>query len=216
VRINLVAPVEGDADGGRDVLIPHGDYRSIFGAHERETSIPGRVLYFGMMKPYKGIESLLASFHALEDTGASLRLVGSPSNAGVVRQISDLERQDQRVSARFAFVPDADLVREVTSAGLVVLPYRELHSSGAALVALSLDRPILVPDTATTRALREEAGPEWVRIFSGSLDAEQLADAVVWAASPRETERPNLTARTWEVVRDAHRKAYRRAVGRAE
>ena len=40
----------------------------------------------------------------------------------------------------------------------MVLPYRQMHNSGAVLAALSLDRPVLVPAT-DQRGLGAEVGP---------------------------------------------------------
>ena len=50
-----------------------------------------------------------------------------------------------------------------------MLPYRHMHNSGAALTALSLDRPVLVPETDVNRDLARETGPGWVVTFAGEL-----------------------------------------------
>jgi len=116
---------------------------------------------------------------------------------------------DGRISWRFEFVPDADLVAEISSSELAVLPYRELHSSGAALVALSLGRPILVPETTTTLALRDEVGPTWVHLFSPPLTAASLADALKKASLLESSAAPDLRDRSWREVRRRHHEVYR-------
>ena len=45
-------------------------------------SVGGRLLCFGLLRPYKGVEALLASFHDLAD-GATLRIVGNPVDAAM-------------------------------------------------------------------------------------------------------------------------------------
>jgi len=188
--------------------IPHVGYVEAFAEHPRATVTPGLALFFGIMRPYKGIEELLDAFEEIRGADAHLRLVGQPRDPALRRAIDAAAAADARISSRFGFVPDRDLVAEVTSAQLVVLPYRTLHSSGAALVALSLGRPVLVPDTGTTRALREEVGAEWVYIFPGALTTELLERALdstrVAPATP-----PNLSARTRERMRAAHTAVYR-------
>ncbi len=60
----------------------------------------------------------------------------------------------------------------------MVLPYREMHNSGAALTALSLNRPVLVPDNEVNRELAEEVGPGWVFRYDGELTGRHLLDAL--------------------------------------
>ena len=95
---------------------------------------------------------------------------------------------------------------------LVVLPYRHMHNSGAALTALSLSRPVLVPDNAVNRDLAAEVGPGWVITFEGDLDADDLRRALEEARRPDRADAPDLSRRDWALAAPAHLAAYRRAV----
>ncbi|KAA9159726.1 glycosyltransferase [Microbacterium lushaniae] len=204
--------VDGDPrrDGVRAALIPHGSYREPYAIHVLPKTVPGRVLFFGMIKPYKGVPELLEAF-ALSPHG-SLRIVGAPSSQDVVALVRAATESDSRVSARFGFIPDEALATEIGSAELVALPYQELHSSGVVLVALSLGRPVLVPRTPTTEALVREVGDEWVRVYDPPLRAADLVAAQTWAAGASSSPPPNLTSRNWSTVRSRHGVSYR-AVG---
>jgi beta-1,4-mannosyltransferase len=103
-------------------------------------------------------------------------------------------------------------VEVVTSAQLVVLPYREMHNSGTALTALSLDRPVLVPDNEVTRRLAHEVGDAWVHHFRGDLDARDIETALDEAAALGDSDRPDLSLREWDRAGADHVRAYRRAV----
>ena len=48
----------------------------------------------------------------------------------------------------------------------------------AALLALSLDRPVLVPANPVNDRLAEEVGPVWVQRYAGALTAEVLTSAL--------------------------------------
>lgn len=111
------------------------------------------------------------------------------------------------------FLDDEELVHAMTDAELIVLPYRHMHNSGTALAALSVDRPVLVPDNEVNRALAAEVGSGWVLLFDGALTAETLSNALGSAAS--RTTRPDLSAREWSVSRDKHLAAFRRAIALA-
>ena len=74
---------------------------------------------------------------------------GKPSTPELAQELTDAAA-GKRVSLDLTFQTDAQLVEVVSSAVVVALPYTEMYNSGAALLALSLDRPILVPDNAVT------------------------------------------------------------------
>lgn len=188
------------------VVIPHGHYRQPFAKYPIEEPIPGRILFFGILKPYKNVAALVTAFRGIEDAALSLRIVGEPRDGVSVAAVDAARRADPRVAARYGFIPDRDLVAEVRRACLVVLPYTELHSSGAALVALSLNRPVLLPSSPTADALREETGPGWVHTFVPPLTSAALQSA---ATTPLPSSPPRLHARDWSTVRDAHTNTYR-------
>lgn len=203
----------------RGVTILHGHYRDRFAAHERTERVPGRVLYFGIIRPYKNVERLIDVFAARERGASTLRIVGSPS-AELRAPIQARADASTGVSARLAFVPDPDLVAEIGAAELVVLPYAEMHNSGAALVALSLDRPILVPRTPSNSALSREVGPGWVHEYDGELTDDVLTRAMTAVADLDASDRPRLDGRDWSEVGRRHREVYleamRAARGRKE
>ena len=204
------------APRGHVIYIPHGHYHERFASIVKQKSEPGRLVYAGLIRPYKGIERLVGSFEALQDSStASLRIVGKPT-ADLKQFVESATSRDPRVSAILEFVPDEVLVAEITRAELVCLPYDELHNSGMALVALSLNRPLLVPDTETTRALAEEVGPGWIHFFAGPLDAAKLASAIQENRRSLGTrgDRPRLNDRDWELVGSRYDAAFRSTMRR--
>lgn len=193
-------------------LIPHGHYRDWFTTPATRAAVPGRLLHFGLVRPYKGVEELLTAFAELADPEASLHVVGRAVDPRLGDAVRDACRRDPRVTATLEHVPDEVLAREVQQSELVVLPYRALHNSGALLLALSLDRPVLVPRTSTTSALAQEVGPEWVLTYDAELTAERLAAALlaVRRTGPS-TSGPDLSARDWPALAEQHARVYRRA-----
>jgi beta-1,4-mannosyltransferase len=192
------------------MYIPHGHYRDRFVGLNRPASVSGRIVHAGLLRPYKGLESLIESFHKLEDSDLSLRIVGKPTD-GLRAMVEAAVLSDSRVSARFGFLPDPDFVAEVSSAEIVCLPYSDLFNSGILLVALSLDRPVLVPDTPSTRAIADEVGPGWVHRFTGRLEPEALRQAI---AEVRHSTRgqPDLQGRDWPKVASLYGDAFDKAL----
>jgi len=218
IRLNPTTPVPRDAPVA---TIEHGDYRDWFDQLDVPVMVPGRLVFFGLIRPYKAVPGLIEAFSALpagpHGDALSLRVVGRPSSADIGAEVSLAARSDERVQLSLGHAEDAELAAEIGQAELVVLPYREMHNSGAAVLALSLARPILVPGNSVTDALRREVGTGWVYTYSGALTPDVLRQTLARLRAERSPDatvaaQPNLSGRAWPVVAAAHREAYARAV----
>ena len=211
VVLNSETPVP---DGAAFALIPHGHYRDWFSEYPRSAPIPGRVAFTGLIRRYKGVESLIAAFEAARevDSRLSLAIGGRPTSDQLDELVRTAAHPRSGIGATLRHLDDAELVATVTSAELVVLPYRFMHNSGGVLAALSLDRPVLVPRNAVNEALSREVGPGWVQFFDGELSADQLIGALAAAQVGTRSASPELSARGWERTGEAHVHAYRRAL----
>lgn len=148
-------------------VIPHGHYIGAYpdgvGRAEARARLglepDARVfLCFGQVRAYKGIADLCAAFAALP--GERLRLVvagrpASPADAAAVRAAA---AADPRVRPLLAFVPDDEVQVVFRAADWVVLPYREVLVSGAALLAASFGRAVVVPRRGALTELEDGGG----------------------------------------------------------
>ncbi len=211
VAINETTPMPPDQAWA---LIPHGHYRDWFASLEPRRSIPGRITYVGLIRRYKAVDRLVRAFVQDQEELAdcSLHIAGKPSSETLVEELRALADSDDRIDLHFDFLDDEQLVAEVSEAELVVLPYRVMHNSGATLTTLSLDRPVLVPDNSTNRALREEVGVDWLYCFVGELDAQTIARTLQVVRDRKNPGRPDLSRRDWADAGVRHLAAYREAV----
>lgn len=213
VRLNPFTPVPA---GAVVRTIVHGHYRDRFDATARQP-VRGRVLFFGLVRPYKGIEELARAFMDIRDPDASLHIVGQAQDLVLVRELQSLVEPDPRVTTRWAHVSDDELRTEIGDAEVVVLPYRAVHNSGAALLALSLDRPVLMPAADTTDWLQAEVGAEWLPTYPAVLTASVLESALARVRG-RVGGRPSFAGRDWAPIAEQHIEAYEialRRVGRS-
>ncbi|HJV27126.1 MAG TPA: GDP-mannose--glycolipid 4-beta-D-mannosyltransferase [Aromatoleum sp.] len=197
------------------MTILHGHYRDWFAAMDVPPPQPGRLLYFGLIRPYKGVEDLLDSFLALAPAlapDAELRIVGRPSTDALREKVADACAADARVSALLDYVDDATLAQEIGRAELVVLPFREMLNSGSMLLALSLNRPVLVPRNAPNVALADEVGRDWVYLYDGELNAATLANALWRVRTTARAPTPNFSHREWADAGELHYLAYLAAI----
>lgn len=197
--------------------IVHGHYRDWFAGYARPARTPYRAAFVGLIRPYKNVEALITVFRqvAADAPRAGLQVAGRPTDPELGEDLLRAARDLPQVSLELAHLSDERLVQVVAAAELVVLPYREMHNSGAALLALSLDRPVLVPDNEVTRLLGEEVGPGWVLRYEGDLSAERLAAAVDEAHRLPPGARPHLGRREWATAGRDHLAAYEQAVARS-
>lgn len=211
IRLNVETWIPNDAPY---VTIPHGHYRDWFARYKPSHVNAGQIGFFGLIRRYKGVESLIEAFR---DTAGSLDqlslAIGGKASTGALGDVLRLlSNDDSRIHLTLKFLSDQELVDIATSSELLVLPYRFMHNSGSALTALSLNRPILVPDNEVNRSLSEEVGEGWVWRFTGELDGAIILDVLAKVRARPTGTRPNLESRGWTRVGDRHFEAYSRAI----
>lgn len=191
------------------LLIPHGHYRDHFAGMPRSEAVPNRVSVVGHVRPYKGMEQLVEAVASdKSDNAFDLHVAGKAADGDLAARLRAGAAGSEHITLELEFVEDPRMVQIITHSSLVVLPYRELHNSGVALLALSLDRPVLVPDNDITRALAEEVGEGWIlRMTSTDLPAEirRALDRGIPTGSP------DLGAREWPITAAQHADAYAEA-----
>lgn len=208
VLLNPFTTPPGDAPA---VVIVHGHYRDWYAQHPEHDPEQGRLVFFGLVRRYKGVVGLLDAFSTVPDAHARLHVVGAVDGEDLLLQLESAAVADPRVVLALGHASDAALAEQIHRAQLVVLPYRELHNSGAVLLALSLGRPVLVPDNAVTAALAAEVGDAWVLRYQGQLrSADIVAAMAATRVLPGST--PDLTARDWPELGRQHVALYRAAV----
>lgn len=135
-------------------VIPHGNYlphvhplRGDPALCRESLGLPrgGRaVLLFGRLAAYKGGADLLRHFPG---AGEALHLVVAGRQVDRLDDaLSNLPATARaRVHVRDGDVPEDELPQLFHAVDAVVLPYRAILTSGAAMLALSLERPVLAP-----------------------------------------------------------------------
>ena len=208
IRLNPVTTPDDRADVTTILL---GHYLDWFEEIPDVAIEPGLMGNFGLIRPYKGVPELVAATRASTDQDLRLVVMGSPASAELETQIRELAGDDSRITLNLTHGDDATLAHEVRRCSLIVLPHHNMHNSSSLLLALSLDRPTLVPDTPVTRHVQAEIGPQWVYLYD-ELNAAALEAAVHRAAQEERDARPDLSSRDWSGVAAAHVAVFQRAL----
>lgn len=197
-------------------VIPHGHYRDAYppceiNAREALGVAPGArvILFFGEVRAYKNVDSLVRAFHEVKPANAVLLIAGRPKGQALADEIVSAAARDSRVRLTLGFIKREQVAWYFRAADLVVLPYRQILNSGSALLGLSLNRPVLVPDLGSMSELKRDFGSDWVHTFSGNIDSEKLEASLEWAAKPRSPVCLMPTRYRWRSIREETVRFYR-------
>lgn len=139
---------------------------------------PRYMLFFGIIRDYKGLDLLL---HAMADERIkrmNVKLIIAGEFYNNAEQYHELERQlalsDQLVWMS-QFVPDSEVKYYFNAADIIVQPYKSATQSGVTQIAYHFDKPMLVTDVGGLK----EIVPDGVVGYVTEVDAEKIASALV-------------------------------------
>lgn len=152
--IPLVRAVVG-LPANRIYHVPHGNYAGSISGIDNKTSPEKQgegktFLYFGLVRPYKGVLTLIEQFRRLEGA-ATLIIAGDPQGAEMRQQVEEAARPDQRIRLRLSYLPDDDLARLISACDVVVLPFKDVFTSGSLVMAITWGKPVVVPNVGLIR-----------------------------------------------------------------
>jgi beta-1,4-mannosyltransferase len=200
----------------------HGDYRNAYpfrdDRHRARAELgvdPGArlVVAVGQVRPYKNLDRLAAIARESPDPDLRLTIAGASDGGEATAAVQRAADGDARIRLELGHLDDERLATWLAAADLVALPYRSILNSGAALLALSARRPVLVPALGAMPELAADLGTEWVRCYAGELGADAFEDAVAWASVERPSE-PDLETYRWSTVAEETLAGYRLTLAR--
>ncbi len=195
-------------------VIPHGAFTHLLDV-PGERPLPDElaavtkpvVLFFGLLRPYKGLDVLLDAWRAA-GLDAELWIVGMPR-----MDVAPL-RAAAPPSVRWVprFVADDEVAAYFRRAALAVLPYREIDQSGVLFTALAFGAPLVLsavggfPEVAADGAAALVA-PGDAGALAGEL-RRLLADDGARAALAAGARAAAAGRYSWDAIASAHLALY--------
>ena len=159
-------------------VIPHGAFEHLTRQAD-ERPLPAElarvegpvVLYFGVVRPYKGVDVLVEALQRVED--AELWVVGRPLGVSMER----LRRLAPPGRVRFVerYVTDAELPAFFRRADVVALPHRNVDASGVLFAGLAFGKAMVMSDVGGFRELVADHG---AGLLVPPGDSDALAAAI--------------------------------------
>jgi glycosyltransferase involved in cell wall biosynthesis len=136
-------------------VIPHGVfsyYKEIISKMEppsqwAQSVGKKKILFFGVLKPYKGVDVLLRAFAHLPkeiSKDAVLQIVGYPKMpVGPLKDLTQRLGIENQVLWDLRYLEESEVAAYFASSDVVVLPYRRIDQSGVLMIAIAFCIPII-------------------------------------------------------------------------
>lgn len=156
---------------------------------------PPRLLCFGRLRPYKGLDLLAAALDGIP-VGLEVRVAGLGPESRALEAL----RACPHVTVENRWVPETEIGALLAWSDAVILPYRDASQSGVAAAALAAGRPVIATRVGGLVEQLAGAPATWLC----EPNAHSLRQAIeAWLAAP-----PNRTAAgTQDQARAAWREA---------
>ena len=212
----LVEAYDITATGAPVTVVPHGPYEHVLAPSSRDAAPvpatatetrPFNLLFFGVIRPYKGLEDLVAAFSALPAEvrdGLHLTIVGETWEGwdDPLEAVAESPARHQ-ITVVNRYVTDAEAQQHFAAADAVVLPYRRSSSSGPLQMAMSAGLPVVV--TSVGGLVEAATGYQGVR-FVPPADVAALTAALVELPALRGQRYPDI--RSWDDTVASYREIF--------
>jgi len=116
------------------------------------------ILFFGRIKPYKGVEHLLAAFQQRVTSDVNYRLIiagelqkGNENYLEEIRKTIPREIERGQIILKVQFIPDEEMEVYLKAADVMVLPYNQIFQSGVLFLGYSFGLPVIATDVGSFR-----------------------------------------------------------------
>ena len=167
-------------------IIPHGHYRNSYPAAidnelaKSKLSLPNNkkvLLCFGMIKPYKNVDGLMELFTQAKLLDYVLVVAGNTDSPELKEKLIQ-RAKSSNIHLFLQFIPDNKVHIYLSAADTVILPYKTILNSGALLLALSFNKPVIAPHIGAFVSLQQELGRKWVYSYVDDLEVNTLKNAL--------------------------------------
>ncbi len=164
-------------------VIPHGiydHYEKIGNAREKlKINEDFVILFFGLLRPYKGVKYLIKAFEILPEeirSNSRLLIVGETWEDKESVKLAENSPFKDKITIVNKYVPDTEVSLYFSAADVLVLPYTRASQSGVAHIGMSYGLPVVATKVG---GLLESLSKYEGTFFVDSCDVEGLAKAIV-------------------------------------
>ena len=160
-------------------IIHHGIFipETTIPPRKRRTDRKIRILLYGLQSAYKGTDILIESIQLLPHSykkKLEVQIIGATESSFYNKYKNDAMQEN--IIWINQYVSESDLLQYIQDADVLIFPYRSITQSGALLLGLYFQKPLLVSNLP---AFRETLGEEYPNsLIFESNDSQALANSI--------------------------------------
>lgn len=166
------------------VKLPHGNFDSRYKLNTKpdpaaELGVDGyeRVyLFFGMIRPYKNVSTLIRTFQAVSSPTDCLLIAGNPMDGQLRRSVETAAENAVNVYTHLKYIPDSTVPMYFAAADICVFPYKEIFNSGSILLAMTLGKTFVAPQKGAIPSIAPEGNILYEDLNEGLTEARNISD----------------------------------------
>ena len=206
--VTMCAEVEQDLlslNPGKKHIVLHHPVYSHFGQRlERSEAVKRlgikrdnarNLLFFGLIRDYKGLDVLLRAFTLLDDGDYNLVIAGEPYGSfDKYQALIDACPRKENIYLFPDYIRDSEVKNYFSACDLTVLPYKSATQSGISAISNHFEVPMVVTDVG---GLKETVGESGTGIVCAESSPECVCAAIRdYFADPSEESRLKENIRT--------------------
>jgi D-inositol-3-phosphate glycosyltransferase len=186
------------------------------------------ILFFGNIRPYKGLEYLVGAFLQLAATHREYRLIIAGRTIKWTEKYWDqiqatINRHASRgqVIQRIQFIPDEEIELYFKAADVLVLPYTQIYQSGVLFLAYSFGLPVIASDVGSFHHDIIQGKTGYICLPSNAADLANTIETYFESDLFKALDRRRLEIRdyakarhSWDLVGEMTRDLYAQLEGR--
>ena len=162
------------------------------------------ILFFGAIRPYKGLEYLVDAFLRLAGNNPAYRLIiagGQRKEAGnyldEIQQTISKHANRGKVLQKIQHIPDEEAELYFKAADVLVLPYTHIFQSGVLFLSYSFGLPVIATDVGSLKDDIIEGGTGYLCKPRDSADIARMIEKYFESDLFRDLARERPVIRDW-------------------
>ncbi|WP_438349494.1 glycosyltransferase family 4 protein [Paenibacillus sp. FA6] len=132
-------------------VVKHGHYLGVYKSKGIDFRLKYNIsenaeiyLFLGAIIAYKGVEDLIEAFNTIKTKQTYLIIAGKADSEmeSYLQQVKDT----RNIILDIRFVPNDEIADLINTVDVMVMPYKEITTSGSAILGLSFQKLIVMPD----------------------------------------------------------------------
>lgn len=198
-------------------VVPHGHYDECYPNEHSQQAARDELgvdedafvfLSIGQIRPYKQIPRLIEAFRDLSNEKARLIIAGKPTDPSEAERIRTASSQADRIRSDLEFIPEDAIELYLNAADVLVLPYKDILTSGSAILGMTFGNPVIGPERGCLPGLLDM---QHELLYDGQVDSlrETMATAQgIDTDAIGQSNRQRVLGYDWETVSKKTRSVY--------